>query len=154
MSAFAPLLGAKRTWSVYEYTASSVSRMKDVDGRDIGERSDAVLRTAMPGHDGAAGAERHPGALASPEQHERWPPPGGVFVWRATDAGALFVTPPGRRGRRPACRFVVVYKESPLEAGASPITHRHPQLASARPLCVNSSPRRHDMALSARPGAP
>jgi hypothetical protein len=23
----------------------------DVDGRDIGERSDAVLRTAMPGHD-------------------------------------------------------------------------------------------------------
>src|ERR1700722_18957040 len=26
---------------------------QDVDGRDIGERSDAVLRTAMPGHDGA-----------------------------------------------------------------------------------------------------
>jgi hypothetical protein len=25
---------------------------QDVDGRDIGERSDAVLRTAMPGHDG------------------------------------------------------------------------------------------------------
>jgi O-acetyl-ADP-ribose deacetylase (regulator of RNase III) len=25
---------------------------KDVDARDIGERSDAVLRTAMPGHDG------------------------------------------------------------------------------------------------------
>jgi hypothetical protein len=24
---------------------------KDVDGRDIGERSDAVLRTAMTGHD-------------------------------------------------------------------------------------------------------
>ena len=24
---------------------------KDVDGRDIGERSDAVLRTARPGHD-------------------------------------------------------------------------------------------------------
>jgi len=24
---------------------------RDVDGRDIGERSDAVLRTAMPGHD-------------------------------------------------------------------------------------------------------
>jgi len=24
---------------------------KDVDGRDICERSDAVLRTAMPGHD-------------------------------------------------------------------------------------------------------
>jgi hypothetical protein len=24
---------------------------KDVDGRDIGERSDAVLRTATPGHD-------------------------------------------------------------------------------------------------------
>jgi hypothetical protein len=26
---------------------------QDVDGRDIGERSDAVLRTAMPGHDEA-----------------------------------------------------------------------------------------------------
>jgi hypothetical protein len=24
---------------------------KDVDGRDIGERSGAVLRTAIPGHD-------------------------------------------------------------------------------------------------------
>jgi hypothetical protein len=24
---------------------------QDVDGRDIGERSDAVLQTAMPGHD-------------------------------------------------------------------------------------------------------
>jgi hypothetical protein len=29
---------------------------QDVDGRDIGEQSDAVLRTAMPGHDG----QRHP----------------------------------------------------------------------------------------------
>jgi precorrin-3B synthase len=29
---------------------------EDVDGRDIGERSDAVLRTAMPGHDGKAPA--------------------------------------------------------------------------------------------------
>jgi len=28
-----------------------LARGKDVDGRDIGERSDAVLRTAMPGHD-------------------------------------------------------------------------------------------------------
>jgi hypothetical protein len=25
---------------------------EDVDGRDIGSGSDAVLRTAMPGHDG------------------------------------------------------------------------------------------------------
>jgi hypothetical protein len=25
--------------------------VKGVDGRDMGERSDAVLRTAMPGHD-------------------------------------------------------------------------------------------------------
>jgi hypothetical protein len=25
---------------------------EDVDARHIGERSDAVLRTAMPGHDG------------------------------------------------------------------------------------------------------
>ena len=31
--------------------------IKDVDGRDIGERSDAVLRTAMPGHDDG---ESHP----------------------------------------------------------------------------------------------
>ena len=29
--------------------------MKGVDGRDIGERSDAVLRTAMPGHDTSKG---------------------------------------------------------------------------------------------------
>jgi len=29
-----------------------MTEKKDVDGRDIGERSDAVLRTAMPGHDG------------------------------------------------------------------------------------------------------
>jgi len=27
---------------------------EDVDGRDIGKRSDAVLGTAMPGHDGAS----------------------------------------------------------------------------------------------------
>src|SRR5258705_9413939 len=27
---------------------------KGVDGRDLGERSDAVLRTAMPGHDESA----------------------------------------------------------------------------------------------------
>ena len=32
-----------------------LSTKKDVDGRDIGERSDAVLRTAMPGHDGVEG---------------------------------------------------------------------------------------------------
>src|ERR1700704_3274177 len=31
------------------------SHIKDVDGRDIGERSDAVLRTAMPGHDDVDG---------------------------------------------------------------------------------------------------
>src|SRR5467141_3753266 len=29
-----------------------IIKHKGVDGRDIGERSDAVLRTAMPGHDG------------------------------------------------------------------------------------------------------
>jgi hypothetical protein len=29
-----------------------------VDGRDIGERSDAVLRTAMPGHDAFAVGNR------------------------------------------------------------------------------------------------
>jgi hypothetical protein len=28
-----------------------VTRDQDVDARDIGERSDAVLRTAIPGHD-------------------------------------------------------------------------------------------------------
>src|SRR5689334_9647459 len=28
-----------------------LATQKAVDGRDIGERSDAVLRTAMPGHD-------------------------------------------------------------------------------------------------------
>jgi hypothetical protein len=30
---------------------SSCACLKDVDARDIGERSDAVLRTAMRGHD-------------------------------------------------------------------------------------------------------
>jgi hypothetical protein len=28
-----------------------VANRKDVDGRDIGERSDAALRAAKPGHD-------------------------------------------------------------------------------------------------------
>jgi hypothetical protein len=28
---------------------------ENLDGRGIGERSDAVLRTAMPGHDGKGG---------------------------------------------------------------------------------------------------
>jgi hypothetical protein len=28
-----------------------IEEKKGVDARDIGERSDAVLRTAMPGHD-------------------------------------------------------------------------------------------------------
>jgi len=32
-------------------STSFFARRKDVDGRDIGERSDAVLRMAMPGHD-------------------------------------------------------------------------------------------------------
>src|SRR5258706_13872455 len=32
-------------------TSLCISKNKDLDGRDIGERSDAVLRTAMPGHD-------------------------------------------------------------------------------------------------------
>ena len=32
-------------------TFCSFGKIKDVDGRDIGERSDAVLRTAMPGQD-------------------------------------------------------------------------------------------------------
>jgi hypothetical protein len=31
---------------------------KDVDARDIGERSDAVLRTAMRGHDDAIDSVR------------------------------------------------------------------------------------------------
>jgi len=31
--------------------ALSYRHEKDMDGRDMGERSDAVLRTAMPGHD-------------------------------------------------------------------------------------------------------
>src|ERR1700674_4186056 len=35
---------------------SSDAKSKDVDGRDIGERSDAVLRTAMPGHDDVDGS--------------------------------------------------------------------------------------------------
>jgi hypothetical protein len=34
----------------------ALATKKDVDGRDVGERSDAVLRTAMPGLDGAYAA--------------------------------------------------------------------------------------------------
>jgi hypothetical protein len=30
----------------------ALAAKESVDGRGIGERSDAVLRTAMPGHDG------------------------------------------------------------------------------------------------------
>jgi len=39
---------------------------KDVDGRDIGVRKHAVLRTAMPGHDneGVRSPPRHSGARA------------------------------------------------------------------------------------------
>jgi hypothetical protein len=37
-------------------TSFFAARKQDVDGRDIGERSDAVLRTAMPGHDGEGAA--------------------------------------------------------------------------------------------------
>jgi hypothetical protein len=33
------------------HVLTAFARQEDVDGRDIGERSDAVLRTAMPGRD-------------------------------------------------------------------------------------------------------
>jgi len=33
------------------HVLASTNEQRDVDGRDIGERSDAVLRTALPGHD-------------------------------------------------------------------------------------------------------
>src|SRR5256885_16539395 len=38
-------------------STSSSFEVQDVDGRDIGERSDAVLQTAVPGHD--AGSTSH-----------------------------------------------------------------------------------------------
>jgi hypothetical protein len=34
-------------------------RLQDVDARHIGERSDAVLRTAMRGHDGVISTPPH-----------------------------------------------------------------------------------------------
>jgi hypothetical protein len=37
----------------------SASENQDVDGRDISERSDAVLRTAMPGHDDEKRSSQH-----------------------------------------------------------------------------------------------
>ena len=40
------------SWPGLSRPSTSFSAAKDVDARDIGERSDAVLRTAMPGHDG------------------------------------------------------------------------------------------------------
>src|SRR5580704_6376605 len=50
-------------------STSSLRRFskRDVDGRDIGERSDAVLRTAMPGHDERE-SDRSEFALESPYQ--------------------------------------------------------------------------------------
>jgi hypothetical protein len=36
--------------AIHDFLAA---RTKDVDARHIGERSDAVLRTAMAGHDGS-----------------------------------------------------------------------------------------------------
>jgi len=33
------------------HVLAAFSGLEDLDGRDIGGRSDAVLRTAMPGHD-------------------------------------------------------------------------------------------------------
>jgi penicillin-binding protein 1C len=44
-------------------TTSLFSEGKNVDGRDIGERSDAVLQTALPGHDG--GSKRRAARLAA-----------------------------------------------------------------------------------------
>jgi acyl-CoA synthetase (AMP-forming)/AMP-acid ligase II len=40
------------SWPGLSRPSTSLPSEKDVDARDIGERSDAVLRTAMPGHDG------------------------------------------------------------------------------------------------------
>jgi hypothetical protein len=34
------------------HVLTALQQSKDVDGRDIGVRKHAVLRTAMPGHDG------------------------------------------------------------------------------------------------------
>ena len=48
-----------------------------VDGRDIGERSDAVLRTAMPGHD------------------ERWLSAGGEIASRSLSSGRPKAGPVG-----------------------------------------------------------
>ena len=56
-------------------TSGNVSK-QDVDGRDIGEQSDAVLRTTMPGHD-----EEIP--KANPVAAARWVSAGAAISCRA-----------------------------------------------------------------------
>jgi acyl-CoA synthetase len=43
--------GPTTSWPGLSRPSTSLPNKEDVDARDIGERSDAVLRTAMPGHD-------------------------------------------------------------------------------------------------------
>jgi hypothetical protein len=71
------------------------SNPQRVDGRDIGERNDAVLRTAMPGHD-ATRAKRPALAAAS----ALWFSCASWFSWRHRPRDAI--------GRRKRCRSSVV----------------------------------------------
>src|SRR3984893_2280791 len=61
-------------------------RKQDVDGRDIGERSDAVLRTAMPGHDGG----RSYATVPSPARRSTLP--GSAPVWVASSTTTVPLT--------------------------------------------------------------
>src|SRR5215470_5706904 len=61
---------------------------QDVDARDIGERSDAVLRTAMPGHDGRIPRPRMIPRYTRPEMAAIWDPQTRFRIWFEIEAHA------------------------------------------------------------------
>src|SRR3979411_2537801 len=80
---------------------------QDVDGRDIGERSDAVLRTAMPGHDGVDG----------PTTTDIWPSPVETRgVRRAPQGDGLAHPAAASLSARMATFFIFIFAPIPRPA--------------------------------------
>src|ERR1051325_10093762 len=87
-----------------DVSAAFAHPTEDVDGRDIGERSDAVLRTAMPGHDGlrriqwrkaapcSIGGKSPPASLRAKRSNlrrESCASGGGLLRFARNDIGAI-----------------------------------------------------------------
>ena len=114
---------------------------QDVDGRDIGERSDAVLRTAMPGHDGVQG-----GDIARAAFPDRIRKRESAREEKAREAGAVClcegeVARSCHRAARPARRRGAAARRRPEPDG-------HAQHAAVRAEAADrpqrhSRPRRH-----------